>query len=118
MFILKGNDFMYCNQCGNLIPDNGLFCTFCGAKAEGNPSAPTASVTKTEEAAAFPAAVAVHSPAAISENLFADGIIPAEPTQDAPEKYYTTKHIVLCLVIAGIMAAAAGVFAGLYYSLL
>ena len=40
---------------------------------------------------------------------------PAEK-KEKPEKYYTTKHIVLCLVIAGIMAAAAGVFAGLYFS--
>lgn len=98
---------MYCNQCGNLMPDNGLFCTFCGAKAEGNSPAPAASVTKTEEAAP-----------SIAENFFNDGAIPVESTTDVPEKYYTTKHIVLCLVIAGIMAAAAGVFAGLYFSLL
>lgn len=105
---------MYCNQCGNLIPDNGLFCTFCGAKAEGN----AAFAAKTEEAVFSPTPVAAHSSTAVSEKLFNDEITSTESTQDIPEKYYTTKHIVLCLVIAGIMAAAAGVFAGLYFSLL
>lgn len=109
---------MYCNQCGNLIPDNGVFCTLCGAKAEGN----AAVAAKTEEAVFSPAPVAAHSSAAVSEKLFEklfnDEITSTESAQDIPEKYYTTKHIVLCLVIAGIMAAAAGVFAGLYFSLL
>lgn len=93
---------MYCNQCGNKLPENGAFCNFCGAKVEGavtssNPVAPvnTAPVTQA---------------APVSEN------IPIPEKKEKPERYYTTKHIVLCLVIAGIMAAAAGVFAGLYFS--
>ena len=37
---------------------------------------------------------------------------------DKPVKYYTGGHITLCLVTAGIMAAAAGVFAALYFSVI
>ncbi len=36
-----------------------------------------------------------------------------------PEKerrYFTAAHIAICLAVAGVMAAAAGVFAGLYFS--
>ncbi len=33
-----------------------------------------------------------------------------------PEKYYTSGHIVMCLAAVGIMAIVAGVFAGLYFS--
>ncbi len=35
-----------------------------------------------------------------------------------PRKYYTGGQLALCLVITGIMAAAAGVFAGLYFSVI
>lgn len=37
---------------------------------------------------------------------------------EKPRKYYTTAHLVICLAAAGIMAAAAGVFAGLYFSVI
>ncbi len=33
-----------------------------------------------------------------------------------PEKYYTFGHIVMCLSAVGVMAIVAGVFAGLYFS--
>lgn len=36
-----------------------------------------------------------------------------------PEKerrYFTAAHIAICLAVAGVMAAAAGIFAGLYFS--
>lgn len=51
------------------------------------------------------------------ETLF-DAEIPTS-IYDEPETerhYYTGKHIAICLIVAGIMAAAAGVFAGLYFS--
>lgn len=38
--------------------------------------------------------------------------------EDKPQKYYTTAHLVICLAAAGIMAAAAGIFAGLYFSVI
>ncbi len=97
---------MYCNQCGNLIPENGAFCTFCGAKAEG--AAPAASPVK-------PAPVPLPSVVREPQQEIA---LTAKKNDEKPEKYYTTKHIVLCLAVAGIMAVAAGVFAGLYFSVI
>ncbi len=96
---------MYCNQCGNKLPENGVFCAFCGAKAEGAaPSAPIAPAT----------AAPVSQAAPVQESI----PLPESKKKEKIEKYYTTKHIVLCLVVAGIMAAAAGVFAGLYFSVI
>ena len=37
---------------------------------------------------------------------------------EKPRKYYTGFHLAICLVITGIMAATAGVFAGLYFSVI
>ena len=37
---------------------------------------------------------------------------------EKPQKYYTGAHLAICLAAAGIMAAAAGIFAGLYFSVL
>ena len=47
--------------------------------------------------------------------------VPANPVieikeTEKNERKYSLKHIVLCLVVAGVMAIAAGVFAGLYFS--
>ena len=44
--------------------------------------------------------------------------VPAEPPaiDQKPEKYYTFGHIALCLVAVAVMAIIAGVFAGLYFS--
>ncbi len=94
---------MYCNQCGNIIPQNGAYCTFCGAKTEG--PAPTP---------APPVAASVIQAAPAPESI----PLPEKEQKTKPEKYYTTKHIVLCLVIAGAMAVAAGIFAGLYFSVI
>ena len=35
-----------------------------------------------------------------------------------PERKYSLKHIVMCLAAAAVMAVAAGVFAGLYFSVI
>lgn len=112
---------MYCNQCGNMIPQNGAFCAFCGAKAEApaQASAPVAA----EPISAAPEAAPTTAPAPVSAVVQAPPVaesIPLKPKEkkEKPEKYYTTKHIVLCLVVAGIMAVAAGVFAGLYFSVI
>ena len=44
--------------------------------------------------------------------------VPAEPPaiDQKPEKYYTFGHIALCLAAVAVMAIIAGVFAGLYFS--
>ena len=43
---------------------------------------------------------------------------PAPEASEKPRKYYTGAHLAICLVITGIMAATAGVFAGLYFSVI
>lgn len=55
-----------------------------------------------------------------SEKLFSGAEVPlTEPeAPEKPWKYYTGAHLAICLVITGIMAAAAGVFAGLYFSVI
>ncbi len=37
---------------------------------------------------------------------------------EKPRKYYTGAQLAICLVTTGIMAAAAGIFAGLYFSVI
>ena len=68
----------------------------------------------------------VSEPAAPTE-LAAAGMIdfsaPIQPVQPAessekPAKYYTFGHIALCLAAVGVMAVVAGVFAGLYFSVI
>lgn len=38
--------------------------------------------------------------------------------KEAPERKYSLRHIVMCLATAAVMAVAAGVFAGLYFSVI
>lgn len=38
--------------------------------------------------------------------------------KEAPERKYSLRHIVMCLAAAAVMAVAAGVFAGLYFSVI
>lgn len=55
----------------------------------------------------------------------AAGVIPQtvitirdEEEKRPPERKYSLKHIVMCLATAAVMAVAAGVFAGLYFSVI
>lgn len=41
-----------------------------------------------------------------------------EEKKRPPERKYSLKHIVMCLATAAVMAVAAGVFAGLYFSVI
>lgn len=116
---------MYCNQCGNIVPEGGAFCTFCGAKCEApaeKQSAPEAAIVKTSPAQP-PQSVEEITPAAASASEFTVPVpeaIPLEPVKKPKkakqEKYYTRGHIVFCLIVNGILAIAAGVFAGLYFT--
>lgn len=38
--------------------------------------------------------------------------------EEKPRKFYTGAHLAICLVITGIMATVAGIFAGLYFSVI
>lgn len=116
---------MYCNQCGNIVPDGGAFCTFCGAKCEAPVEKQSVSETAIVQTSPTqlsepvekitPVAAPAHEAAAPVPEA-----IPLEPVKkqkkEKQEKYYTRGHIVFCLVVNGILAIAAGVFAGLYFT--
>lgn len=116
---------MYCNQCGNIVPEGGAFCTFCGAKCEApaeKQSTPETAIVQTPpvqlsqpQEEIKPVAAPAHEAAVpIPE------VIPLEPVKkqkkEKQEKYYTRGHIVFCLIVNGILAIAAGVFAGLSFT--
>ena len=119
---------MYCNQCGNILTENGAFCSFCGAKNEdvANQPVPVETQTVVTEATA-PATEQANAAPQSAAQMYT---IPQPPVGFAPEppvpptkpvkeeKYYTFGHIMLCLGAAAIMAIAAGVFAGLYFSVI
>ncbi len=45
-------------------------------------------------------------------------ILETSDKPEKPRKYYTGAQLAICLVTTGIMAAAAGIFAGLYFSVI
>lgn len=95
---------MFCPKCGKKNDDNSLFCTWCGA---GFGSVSTQSLS------AAPAA-----PDSAANLLSFNNEVPVASAQK-PEKerrYFTAAHIAICLAVTGVMAAAAGIFAGLYFS--
>lgn len=83
------------------------------------PGLPTPNVIPTNNlSAAAPTVVKV------PENPAARGVTSAAVTiedneeKPRPERKYSLKHIVMCLTAAAVMAVAAGVFAGLYFSVI
>ena len=126
---------MYCNQCGNILTEQGVFCSFCGARNEENVAQPNPAAEASQSMPAFG-----ETPIGTNENAtaapttdsqpapaFSSPIMPTSYTNNTPtppptaqpvkdEKYYTFTHLLLCLGAAAIMAITAGVFAGLYFS--
>lgn len=135
---------MFCYKCGKQISEGSAFCTWCGAKNGTDPSIPApapaplteASVQAAEPAddrAVFsqrlyeepekPSAIPVSSTPADRENSHVPMMEvpmcdPLPENMKKPKKLYTGGQIALCLVLMGIMAAVAGVFAGLYFSVI
>lgn len=123
---------MYCNQCGNIVPEGGAFCTFCGAKCEVPAEKKIASETSIVQAtpAQPPKPIEETTPVAapvpsVSMPVREEAVpipeaIPLEPVKkpkkEKQEKYYTRGHIVFCLIVNGLLAIATGVFAGLYFT--
>ncbi len=69
---------------------------------------------------AEPAAASVpmqHNSAVTQGAAFEYSIEPPAP-QPKEQKYYTLGHIIACLVAVGVMSIVAGVFAGLYFSVI
>ena len=133
---------MFCYKCGKQISDNSVFCTWCGAKNSDTTPTPAA---VSQPAEPIPASVPVGAPAvselpeepeklssipvsstpAGQENSHKPMMevplcdpLPENAKKPKPERLYTRGQIALCLVLMGIMAAVAGVFAGLYFSVI
>ncbi|MBQ8170830.1 MAG: zinc-ribbon domain-containing protein [Oscillospiraceae bacterium] len=125
---------MYCNQCGNIIPENSMFCTFCGARntTEAENTADNATSAQipeqpavTEQRPAYtnpiypnPPAPAMEYPTGAMAPNFSAQVPQQKTKKEKPEKYYTFGHLMLCLAAVGVMAIVAGVFAGLYFSVI
>ena len=127
---------MYCNQCGNILTEQGAFCSFCGAK--NDEAIATATVAKAPQTTTVvnETSVPANEPVAPQPDQNAQASVPiytspATPTgytsevpmnmppvaqPQKPEKYYTFNHILMCLAAVAVMAIVAGVFAGLYFS--
>ncbi len=128
---------MYCNQCGNIIPEDSVFCTFCGARntaeepaPENSASAP-APVQQTApeqtqpvysapvyQSAPAPVAPVTEYPAGTMAPNFTAQVPQQKTKKEKSEKYYTFGHLMLCLAAVGVMAIVAGIFAGLYFSVI
>lgn len=131
---------MYCLNCGKEIPDVSKFCVYCGTPtaAEANKTEVQADeILNGGETAGETAETASGANAAISQIPYPQPIessgasavpqtvsmtvplsnnVLAKPEKREPEKKYTIKHIVMCLVSTAVCAIAAGIFAGLYFS--
>lgn len=124
---------MYCNKCGNVLADGAMFCSFCGAKnllAQEQPAEVAVPVSAEAPVIAAVEEAQPQQPAAEVQAAYTTeqqemprmapnfGSAPAPVKQKKPktEKYYTFGHLLLCLISTGIMAIVAGVFVGLYFS--
>lgn len=105
------------------------FCPYCGGEQTATVT-PAASVTSeplldvTSDTASIPAAASSEPSVSVSvvEAKSADAPLNEaveikDEEKALPKLRYSLKHLVMCLVAAGVMAVAAGVFAGMYFSL-
>lgn len=105
---------MFCNKCGNPIPDGSAFCPACGNKIEVAPvaapvapvAAPVAPVAPVVEApVAAPAAPApvVEAPVAPVQPVYAAPVAP----QPAPKKKKNPTLLIVIIAIVALLAVAA-----------
>ncbi len=127
---------MICFNCGREITDGNKFCVYCGASTavkalspdteeikDGTPNVNEIIEETAENAALLPERTVGYP--AVSENI-SRAINPDIPIQNTdlntnlskqgPERKYTIKHIIMCLISTAVCAIAAGIFAGLYFS--
>ena len=122
---------MYCNQCGNIIQDGSVFCSFCGVKhnAPKQDATPQTVLAANSEAAVMQSAPIEESVTDAPQASFTTEMpvprmapnfgAPVPAKKEKPpkaERYYTFGHIMLCLSAVALMAIVAGVFAGLYFT--
>ena len=133
---------MFCEECGKEISDNTRFCPYCGAEQTArvqpaqsisftsavNSNADNSATATTPAETSVAVSTPVNTPASTPANApapNAESVSPILKTVDikdenapSPKLKYSLKHLVLCLAAAGVMAIAAGVFAGMYFALL
>ena len=133
---------MFCEECGKEISDNTRFCPYCGAEQTArvqpaqsisftsavNSNADNSATATTPAETSVAVSTPVNTPASTPANVSApnaESVSPILKTVDikdenatSPKLKYSLKHLVLCLAAAGVMAIAAGVFAGMYFALL
>lgn len=133
---------MFCEECGKEISDNTRFCPYCGAEQTArvqpaqsisftsavNSNADNSATATTPAETSVPVSTPVNAPASTPANApapnaenFSPMLKSVEIKDDpapSPKLKYSLKHLVLCLAAAGVMAIAAGVFAGMYFALL
>lgn len=103
-------------------PDNSSVPVSASMSAE--PTEPTESAEPESPAQSLPAPGVIPqsgigtAPDKVEVTNFSDVTVPVsfEKPKAKEPRSYTAAHLAICLVVAGVMAAAAGVFAGLYFS--
>lgn len=135
---------MFCLKCGKEITNNAAFCTYCGCPVNYEEPAPAGvplpvPPVMSGEAKPVPASAEYQllqpeqpvqpvQPAPLgapsplpeaAEPIFGEPTANVQPISEAvkpSERMYTFGHLALCLAAVGLMAIVAGVFAGLYFS--
>ena len=91
-------------------------------QAETSTPAEAVSAEAPQESASEPAqynmSETTAAPGAEAPKVDFSGEVKLADKPEKPRKYYTGAHLAICLAAAGIMAAAAGIFAGLYFSVI
>lgn len=113
---------MFCTKCGNQLPDDTRFCTFCGAPQEAEPAAAVAPETEP----VVPETETVAPEAALAEDSIINVVAEEEATYDvpfiatddftppertpAPKKKKTGLIVAIILVVVLLAGAAVGVY--------
>lgn len=88
------------------------------AAVEPAPAIAEAAAPVSEPAPAPAVSVPMQQGSAVTQSpAFEYSLEPPAPQPKEP-KYYTLGHIIMCLAAVGVMAIVAGVFAGLYFSVI
>ena len=109
----RSGGFCSCGGSGDTSGASDGFCCACCICREFPGAEHTAAQTSASGALNVQAA-----PDSAANLLSFNNEVPVASAQK-PEKerrYFTAAHIAICLAVTGVMAAAAGIFAGLYFS--
>lgn len=99
----------------NPIPDTSAANTEPGIRSDAAQQTPTYNTFPSGSAYPMPNVIP-QSGSSVSGTYSAPGTFAAAPSKPERERKYTLGHIMLCLAATAVMAITAGVFAGLYFS--